>query len=877
MASAYDSLLDIVGGGSTASNKLIAIQNFARQLQWSPSFEISGNYGAQVSEDHLVVEHGLDTSAVISFLKQPHRAVDLAREQLDALLSISYNNLVDWHIFVSDSDVRIVHNRDPQADINEFLSRSNCAEKLSSLEVVSKFQRNRFSDLGLACDEVLVRVIGRWKKLLQSDLGSSVNNHHLSTLFNSIIFARGCEDMKRATAAGGLKSLSEFVDENQGENLSIANTIETHLAQYNLVDGLKSIVDMAKLAVFDQMDKGTARDLFRDFYRPANSPFPLNFALLSKHALSRIYEKYVALLQLDENPQQSSFFNSIAVEQKFEKTASIYTPQFVAGFFVRYLRDNTTPRSFRELSSIDPACGSGIFLRTLLEQQCNPLNYGVTPQSIATAFANVAGIDIDANACEATKLSLSLLHLLSTGSLPLALNIQNTNAIESVLLDGIAVEHFDVVLANPPYIKLDDLQPDQRAIYKNYLGDDFTGRIDSYLAFLKWALDSVKPGGFVCLVLPQAFLTARNGNALRKRIAKEFNVRCLIDLSGVQVFGDVGIYSALLIVQKHLENATANGKGQLVRIQGLVGSALQACLEHRQIETPYYSVFEVDQDYFSADEWQVVGRSEGALRSKLLQFHKISDFFEVRQGFVSGADDVFILDKRIIPKAELSLYIDYLPDRMIEKYLLPTKVPEVFLDLVSDGESLDEQQLQEQFPWTWHYLERNRDKLQKRLTVLKGQLAWWKPTRPRNREILLSKKIVCPHLMLTPRFGIDLKKRFAISRSPFLVAKKGYLADEHLKFFCAVLNSSICQWFIQSNFPKYSRGYSRVEVGTIQSIPVPDPATADRMLFNAIVDRVDDILSGGMSLAKDEEIDVLTAKLFNMSPEEVKFGGSSNG
>lgn len=132
--------------------------------------------------------------------------------------------------------------------------------------------------------------------------------------------------------------------------------------------------------------------------------------------------------EAESEVEQLHFINPTPVEEPPSRTGSVYTPQFIAGFFSRYIRDNTTPRTFRNLRSIDPACGSGIFLRTLLELQCNPTVPGTTAATIGNAFAQTEGIDRDPNACEATRLSLALLHLVATGTLPDHLSIRAADA-----------------------------------------------------------------------------------------------------------------------------------------------------------------------------------------------------------------------------------------------------------------------------------------------------------------------------------------------------------------------------------------------------------------------------------------------------------------
>src|SRR2546429_2638870 len=98
MSSAYEELLRIVDAGTAPDLKVVAMRGFAEELQWTPSYEFQASFGIDAAGDHLVVEHGLDNSAIISFLKSPYRTSDLSPFHLRSLLGISYNNLVEWHL-----------------------------------------------------------------------------------------------------------------------------------------------------------------------------------------------------------------------------------------------------------------------------------------------------------------------------------------------------------------------------------------------------------------------------------------------------------------------------------------------------------------------------------------------------------------------------------------------------------------------------------------------------------------------------------------------------------------------------------------------------------------------------------------------------------
>ena len=82
---------------------------------------------------------------------------------------------------------------------------------------------------------------------------------------------------------------------------------------------------------------------------------------------------------------------------------------------------------------------------------------------------------------------------------------------------------------------------------------------------------------------------------------------------------------------------------------------------------------------------------------------------------------------------------------------------------------------------------------------MKNERHWWEPERPRTPEKLLVPKIVTPHLVLLPRFGIDETGKYVVSRSAYLVAKSDEDSSSLLKIICGVMNSAIGHWQLASS------------------------------------------------------------------------------
>lgn len=461
---------------------------FAELAGWRPSDEIEVYPGTEdFANGHLLVEHGLDNAAVISFLRR-----DRPYDELDAgsrlrLLSISYNNLVDWHFLPDSRGLTIIFNQTKPATCTY---RSRVEEpNVWQAESFESVTANRPSSDFKALDDTLIATIRFWKKALRADLGEGATNERISLLFNTLIFMRVMEDTRVQQGRGHPDSelLLEALDSANGAG-TLADCVRACLRKLGQ-RRLPKVLEDSECAIsfFDELDVDTSRRLIRDFYFNRDMPYKYDFCLISKHALGRIYESYVSLLKERDSPQLR-LFRDLPEEVVDRSLGGVYTPQYIARFFARFLREHLPPRTFRDMAAIDPACGSGMFLRTLLEMQCDTLYNGGTLEAAKATFRNTVGIDVDPSACKATELSLSLLHFSLTGTFPKKLTIHIAEAIEFVQGNPRLGHSFDAVIANPPFVKWDRLHSTMKARVTDFMGDDTRGKCDLFLTFIKLGL-----------------------------------------------------------------------------------------------------------------------------------------------------------------------------------------------------------------------------------------------------------------------------------------------------------------------------------------------------------------------------------------------------
>ena len=108
---------------------------------------------------------------------------------------------------------------------------------------------------------------------------------------------------------------------------------------------------------------------------------------------------------------------------------------------------------------------------------------------------------------------------------------------------------FDVVVGNPPYINIENLEPEMR----DYLMDTYEtceGRTDIYIAFLEKSLTLLSANGTLCFILSSAFATQQYGTKMRQRIVKNHALRELIDASAYRIFENAVVFNVILHVGK---------------------------------------------------------------------------------------------------------------------------------------------------------------------------------------------------------------------------------------------------------------------------------------------------------------------------------------
>ncbi len=115
---------------------------------------------------------------------------------------------------------------------------------------------------------------------------------------------------------------------------------------------------------------------------------------------------------------------------------------------------------------------------------------------------------------------------------------------------------FDVVLANPPYVR-QELIREQKSRLKQNFPVVYTGTADLYVFFYARALELLAPGGTLVFISPNKWFRAGYGSKLRAHIGATCRVESISDFRALPVFASATAYPMIFVAQR----ASPSGSG----------------------------------------------------------------------------------------------------------------------------------------------------------------------------------------------------------------------------------------------------------------------------------------------------------------------------
>ncbi len=550
---------------------------------------------------------------------------------------------------------------------------------------------------------------------------------------------------------------------------------------------------------------------------------------------------------------------------------------------------------------------------------------------------NIYGVDIDQQAVEVTKLSLLLkvleeeneenidkqLKLFAERALPsLHQSIKCGNSLIgtdiytdfSVTLDESEKNRinafnwntefadvmkgggFDVVIGNPPYIRIQTMKewaPQEVEIYKKNFVSASKGNYDIYVVFVERGLSLLNKNGLLGYILPHKFFNAQYGEQLRSVIAKGKHLKEIVHFGHQQVFENATTYTCLLFLGKRsFDDFLFNKVEDLPSWRSTNGM----------------SAGTISAKGISSSDWNFVVGDKGVLTDKLRDKFPSFKLFAKRiaQGIRTSANQIYVLEivseenNLIIAKSkelnknvkiEKEIVKQFLQGKEIKPFSISSSQKIVIVPYKLENEKItliEQNEMKIKFPHAFSYLLENKLFLENRENGKMKNNNWYAYVYPKNIEFMGQIKILVPDIAIASSFAFDERGEFAFTSGYGITLKEE--TDFSPKYLLGLLNSKLLDFYLKKISTVMRGGYIRFFSQYIEQLPIRtinftdplDKARHDRMvalvsqmlelnkkLQDATLDHEKTLLSRQIEAA-DGAIDKLVYELYGLTEEEVK-------
>ena len=488
------------------------------------------------------------------------------------------------------------------------------------------------------------------------------------------------------------------------------------------------------------------------------------------------------------------------------------------------------------LRIVDPACGSGVFLimafdymkaelgqvnTKLAELEGKGMAGDLLDPDSEILTHNLFGVDVNSESVEIAKLSLWI-KTARRGKVLDSLD-SNLRVGDSLIEDSsfayrshgfewktafpdiFAAGGFDVVLGNPPYVRMELIKPMKPWLEKRY--EVVSDRADLYAYFFERGIKLLKPGGRLGFISSSTFFKTGSGAPLRDFLRTKATLETVVDFGDHQIFEGVTTYPAILTMRAG--SPPAGHDLHFWKIGEMpTGSFADAFADAAKA---------FPQEALGRGSWELEGDALRALRAKITTGKPTLKevYGSPLYGIKTGLNEAFVIDT---PTKEKLCRVDPRSAELLKPFL--------------EGKDLKRWRAESRGLWII-YIPKNRvriddypairdwllpfkDKLEKRAT----KQEWFELQQAQEAYSarISQPKISYPHFSSVPLFAFERSGAFSNDKSYFCPS-----ADP---FLLALLNSN-CLWFILSNIaPAVRGGFHELRVQYVETLPIPSATEA---------------------------------------------------
>jgi type I restriction-modification system DNA methylase subunit len=432
---------------------------------------------------------------------------------------------------------------------------------------------------------------------------------------------------------------------------------------------------------------------------------------------------------------------------------------------------------------------------------------------------------------------------------------------------------FDVILANPPYVRqelIKALKPALKMVYQHL----FSGTADLYVFFYLRGLQLLAPGGMLVFISSNKWFRAAYGEKLRAHIATTTTVQTIVDFHDLPVFGAIA-YPMVFIAKK--QSPTDDHTATLA--------------EPPDLEPPYPDVLETIDRYGKKlpttalgkdGKWHLAVASTGATLSKMRSVGQTLGeyvggrlYFGIKtclnEAWLDENGRVYIKgDKRPSSAAKMGVYV--IDGKTRKKLISNDKNSAELIRPLAVGRAIKRWRIEShdqwlivarigvdmsRYPAVLDHLKPFRKALEARAD--RGE-KWWELRSCAYYNVFEAEKILWGNMGLKPQFTLDREANYVLAPANVIPTDDRYLLG--------LLNSSAASYFFREINIARGGNFLEFKPMYVTQFPIPTACVADRAALAALAQRCLDARGVGCE-AWEKEIDERVAALYGLDAAEL--------
>jgi len=434
---------------------------------------------------------------------------------------------------------------------------------------------------------------------------------------------------------------------------------------------------------------------------------------------------------------------------------------------------------------------------------------------------------------------------------------------------------FDVVIANPPYVRQEEIKEFKPAFKRTF--ECFTGTADLFVYFYERGVKLLRPGGAIALITSNKYYRAAYGEKLRGFLPRELTLHQLIDFGDAPVFEAIA-YASILTGVRTAPAPDASALGYTWEKDVAFDRIAQIVAERSQ---------QIRQSELKPDGWRLELPAVLRLLEKLHCAGKPLDDYvngQFFRGLVTGLNEAFVVDSvtcdRLIREHKSSAEVlkPFLRGRDVKRWRIEAQdlwlifVPWHFPlhnDSTITGASLKaEAEFRKNYPAIYKHLSQFKGELSARNATETGVRYEWYALQRWGSEYwkcFNETMIAWGNLATAPQFTFVKGGHFISAPATFLVSDSKYLLG--------ILNSQVTKYLVSQSAAERQGGFLEYKPMYVSPLAIPNLPPEKQKPVERLVER---ILSAKQRDAEadvsalERELDELVYALYGLTPEEIK-------